>query len=752
MKRSMIAMMLFFVPLSVIASTAHYWGTFSVGQHLIIVNELNLHKAIADATSTRARSLALVDGSFSESALAAAGWHVVSRSGNVVTLEGTAATGPYLGAVPGIRYVKKPGRVFPQLDSARKLTLVDQVHGTRPGGVNHRLTGKKVLIGIIDTEFDTRHPAFLDSNGAIRFVAIWDQNAKFVNGNNSYGYGIIKNHAQIIADSLFGLDSNEVHGTMTASIAAGSDKRYWKGALTSPQNAYYGVAPDALLAGVKIGSTDADIVDALNWLDSLAVAQNLPCVVNMSLGDHDGPHDGTSLVDQTIDNNSTKARMGNRAFIVVGAAGNDGDKRAHIAFTVGKNETKSTWITPVPGNGTQMFSGIEMWGEAGKNFSVTFLVFDTTSTKRAYRQSAQSISTTVTGLYKPDTVVWTDSVSKKKDTVLLEMLTEQKSSLNNKPHCQAQITSTSPALYVGVSVAVSGSTGGTVQAWNLAKTSFESFGLSGFYGGDSTMSVNELGGTAKRNITVGAYSSKSKVWLWDGSPHDWGTDTTEPPNYLTGYSSHGPTVDNRTKPDITAPGSNLTCALSRVYFGSAYIVVWPDTHSLAGRYISTGGTSVAAPMVAGIVALLLQADSALTVDSVRTLLQESAINDAATGAIGANYNNRWGAGKVDALAAEEKLLGIYTGAQRALPGPTVAMFSIVKLTGGKLRLVGRAPIPYADIVLEVFSVNGRCVKKSRITKNGMAVGTLNDLSKGYYVVRAVRKGNALCSLGMMMAD
>jgi hypothetical protein len=80
------------------------------------------------------------------------------------------------------------------------------------------------------------------------------------------------------------------------------------------------------------------------------------------------------------------------------------------------------------------------------------------------------------------------------------------------------------------------------------------------------------------------------------------------------------------------------------------------------------------------------------------------------------------------------------------------MFSIVKLTGGKLRLVGRAPIPYADIVLEVFSVNGRCVKKSRITKNGMAVGTLNDLSKGYYVVRAVRKGNALCSLGMMMAD
>lgn len=730
------------------AGGVRYCGTFSIARHPIVVTQsASRSKVKAGAPGATTRTMALVDATFSSRELADAGWRVVSRIGEVVTLEGDAATGPYLGALQGIRYVHRPGRVYSQLDSARKFTNVDQVHGTRPGGIGRNLTGKKVLIGVIDTEFDTRHPAFLDSTGAIRFVAVWDQAARYSTGlPNSYRYGAIKNHAQILSDSLFGLDSLEPHGSMTTGLAAGSDKRYWKGPV---ENAYYGVAPDAVLAGVKMGSTDVNIVDGLNWLFSLADSLKLPCVVNMSLGTHNGPHDGTSLVDRAIDNHSTTP-----GHIVVGAAGNDGDKLAHVTLSVARNESTGTWITPVTetrqSGGVLLWSAIEMWGEAGKNFSTGFYILDTLN--KTYKQSVQNVSTTANSQFAPDTVVWIDSATQKRDTVIFNMGVERSSALNGKPHLQAFITSTNPRLHVGISTTVSGTTGGTVHAWNLYKTSFESFGIPGFIAGDSSYSVNELGGTSKCNITVGSFTSKLLIPLWNGKFHDWGTDSTKPPHWLTAYSSHGPTVDGRIKPDIAAPGSDVTCPLARQYRGSADIVVWPDTTSLAGRYISTGGTSVAAPIVTGIVALLLEADPTLTYDKVRGLLQETAINDTATGVIGTNYNNRFGAGKVNALGAVAKLLGVAAFEKRNAADPGRPMFAIVKLSGNRLQLSSSNKALFSGMAIEVYSINGRCLAKHLLAKDGVMAGTFSELSKGYYMVRAVRKEKVLCSTAITVVE
>jgi minor extracellular serine protease Vpr len=723
---------------------ARYCGTFSIARHPIVVDKSKLHSNVkAGAPGARDRVLALVDGSFSPDALANAGWRVISQVGEVATLEGDPATGPYLGALQGVRHVQKPGRVYPQLDSARRFTNVDQVHETRPGGISRTLTGKKVLIGFIDTEFDTRHPAFLDSNGAIRFVAIWDQAAKYSTAfPNKYHYGVIKNNSQILADSLFGLDSNDVHGSMTASLAAGSDKRYWKG---PPENAYYGVAPDALLAGVKMGGTDVNIVDGLHWLDSLAKSLNLPYVINMSLGSHNGPHDGKSAVDRAIDAISTAGH------IVVGAAGNDGDKRAHLAFSMTEKESKGTWITPVPWSSTMWYSGIEMWGDSGTEFTARFYILDTVQ-PNDYKQSLQSISTATNRQNDPDTVIWLNATTLKRDTVVFYIGTEASSALNGKPHIQAQATCTNPGLYVGVSVLDSGTTSNTVHAWNLAKVSLESFGISGFFNGDSTYSVNELGGTAKHNITVGAYASKAVIPLWNGTFKDWGKDTSKPPHSLTSYSSQGPTADGRIKPDITAPGSDVTCALSRAYKGEGDIVVWPDTTSLAGRYISTGGTSVAAPIVAGIVALLLEADPSLTNDRVRQLLRETAINDTATGIIGANYNNRYGAGKVNAIAAAAKLLGVNRVGNSVVANMNRPRFSITKLPGNRLRLFSASDQQISGTMLEVYSINGRCVAKYALAKDGITTGSLGELSKGYYMVRAAREDKTLCSTAITIVD
>ncbi len=153
-----------------------------------------------------------------------------------------------------------------------------------------------------------------------------------------------------------------------------------------------------------------------------------------------------------------------------------------------------------------------MWGAVGDTFTVHFTILDT-----AAMVYYKSIDTLITSkgkpgqqlTYEPIRITFVDSTTKKRDTVWFPLiLTETASSLNGKPHLQAQMYASNPKLRFGVSVTVSGKSGGTVQAWSLFQNAFQSFQVSGCIGGDSTMSVNEIGGTAKDNITVGAYNGQ----------------------------------------------------------------------------------------------------------------------------------------------------------------------------------------------------------------------------------------------------
>jgi subtilisin family serine protease len=110
------------------------------------------------------------------------------------------------------------------------------------------------------------------------------------------------------------------------------------------------------------------------------------------------------------------------------------------------------------------------------------------------------------------------------------------------------------------------------------------------------------------------------------------------------YSSRGPvTVDGsgRMKPDIAAPGDNIRAA---VPYNNGYQGYW-------------SGTSMAAPHVAGGVALLWQAKPALrgNVDGTETLMKQSAVPMKSTqncGGSGQNIpNNVYGAGFLNLLKA-----------------------------------------------------------------------------------------------------
>jgi uncharacterized repeat protein (TIGR01451 family) len=138
--------------------------------------------------------------------------------------------------------------------------------------------------------------------------------------------------------------------------------------------------------------------------------------------------------------------------------------------------------------------------------------------------------------------------------------------------------------------------------------------------GAACYTVNTPAGIYAESFTVGATTSA---------------------DLIAGYSSRGPvTVDgsNRRKPDISAPGSDVRSA-------------WPG-----GMYVSSNGTSMAAPHVAGLVALLISAQPGLAgqVDTLENIIEQSAlhlINTSCGSEPGGVPNNVYGWGRIDAWAA-----------------------------------------------------------------------------------------------------
>jgi serine protease AprX len=112
---------------------------------------------------------------------------------------------------------------------------------------------------------------------------------------------------------------------------------------------------------------------------------------------------------------------------------------------------------------------------------------------------------------------------------------------------------------------------------------------------------------------------------------------------MASFSAYGTTSDGVKKPDLVAPGTNITARLVNQNMGLA---LEHPANKVGTQYFRMSGTSMAAPIVSAAVALLLQDEPNLTPDQVKYRLMATA-NKSWSG-----YNsNKSGAGYLDVYAA-----------------------------------------------------------------------------------------------------
>lgn len=228
------------------------------------------------------------------------------------------------------------GQPVPGTGLVPDLTALSEAGILAVSGPPLELTGKNVIIGIIDTGIRYQLPAFRRSDGSTRILAIWDQTNQEGMPPDGYDYGTEFGEDEINFNLESGgglLVTDETgHGTKVAGVAGGFDR----------ENGFLGAAPDALFVVVKLKQAkeylrelyqipegvpcyqETDIMLGLQYLDRLAGRLNMPIATCVALGSTMGAHDGTSLLDYYV---NELARKRKRCIVVGG--GNEGNSSGH---------------------------------------------------------------------------------------------------------------------------------------------------------------------------------------------------------------------------------------------------------------------------------------------------------------------------------------------------------------------------------------------------------------------------------------
>lgn len=253
--------------------------------------------------------------------------------------------------LPQVEFIEKPKRLYFQLYESMISSCISAVQsgrgmaGAAPEDAAGRgLTGRDVLVGIVDSGVDYRHPDFINEDGSSRILRLWDQSGRGSadgSGRPPEGYQMGVEYTREQINEALSLSEQEGyrlvperdfsgHGTAVLGIAAGN------GRASAGRNR--GAAYESDLIVVKMGiprqesfPRTTELMQGIDYLVRQAMALGRPMAINISFGNNYGSHRGDSLLETYLDNAANTGRL-----VIAVGTGNNGNDRLH---TGGRLET-----------------------------------------------------------------------------------------------------------------------------------------------------------------------------------------------------------------------------------------------------------------------------------------------------------------------------------------------------------------------------------------------------------------------------
>jgi subtilisin family serine protease len=556
------------------------------------------------------------------------GVRVRSQVGDIFSAFVPLSAIPRIEEAAAIRYIELARPLFRTLNQAVPYAQINTLHGAAPP-----INGTGVVVGIVDSRLDIYHPDFRTAANATRVLFLWDQTltpqgteagppvAPALPGFTPAGgvtYGVEYNQATINTElNNFNPPATPAyqtvrhggtvaeHGTHVAGIAAGNglgQAGTFTGAAPGSNIIFVrnaGAVPSALF-GDSVG-----MADAFAYIFARAAQLGQACVINMSASDNQGPHDGMTLGEQFLEN---LLLTPGRAITL--SAGNSNNTFSHAAGNVPLGGTSNLvlnyFTADVNGDGVNDLPGtsdaVEIWYDGHDRFNVTVTI--------------PTVPATVIGPVAPGTAA---------NAVLPNGVNVQVASVLNDPRNGDNLISIIYTVPFGQSIplgnhtiALTGTTviNGGFQAWvdrnNRGMSAFQAPFLQ-----EGTLTLG-VPATARRPITVGNH------------------DKTAPTPAISGSSGRGPSRDGRIKPEIATVGTGPVGVRVQAPRSRNMNAAAPGA-----LYTGMGGTSMAAPLVAGACACLFQCrGAASTWANLKQILEDTA----GTAGLGAIPNNAFGFG------------------------------------------------------------------------------------------------------------
>ena len=226
-----------------------------------------------------------------------------------------------------IEFIEKPKQLYFETFQGKEASCILPLQNGVSG-----LTGRGVLVGIVDSGIDFFHPDFRTEDGSSRILSLWDQS---IPGNPTEGYVIGTEYTKEEINKALALGEIQGrrlvpsrdytgHGTAVLGIAAGNGR--------ASGGANRGIAYESDLLVVKMKNADknsfprtTELMEGVDYLIRQSIRLGKPIVVNISFGNNYGSHKGDSLLETYLDSVSAMGRN-----VICTGMGNNGDDALHF--------------------------------------------------------------------------------------------------------------------------------------------------------------------------------------------------------------------------------------------------------------------------------------------------------------------------------------------------------------------------------------------------------------------------------------